>query len=160
MNARKGRSKNKKQRDAADAAAAAAELAELLRKRKRSGGSTDDSSPKRHKHVPQKVGRGGVREKLDVEQLDSPSRKAVLQLRERVARHRLKHKTGGVVEHSDGRRVHVGQCARWGRYAYGDCINVNRYQGALCGICECAMHAVACLSVWGREECDITAFCT
>ena len=89
MNARKGRSKNKKQRDAADAAAAAAELAELLRKRKRSGGSTDDSSPKRHKHVPQKVGRGGVREKLDVEQLDSPSRKAVLQLRERVAHHRL-----------------------------------------------------------------------
>ena len=70
----KGRSKNKKHRDAADAAAAAAELAELARKRKRTGG-TDGSASKRHKHVPQKLGRGGHRQKLDVKQLDSPSRK-------------------------------------------------------------------------------------
>ena len=63
----KGRSKNKKQRDAADVATAAAELAGLASKRKRSSDDAGSSSPKRHKHVPQKLGRGGAREKLDVD---------------------------------------------------------------------------------------------
>ena len=69
----KGRSGNKEQRDAADNRAAAEELAELARKRKR-GDGINGSSPKRQKHIPQKLGCGGPREKLNVDELDSPSR--------------------------------------------------------------------------------------
>ena len=96
LNARKGRSKNKKQRDAADARAAAEGLAELARKRKRASGTADSSgsSPKRRKHVPQQIGRGGYREKLDVNQLDSPSRRLIERKRMRCCSHSLSGEWG------------------------------------------------------------------
>ena len=97
----KGRSKNKQQRDTTDAAAAAAELAGLAAKRKRSSHDAGDSSPKCRKHVPQKVGRGGAREKLDVNELDSPSRRQVERNRRNVAAHRLRNKSGGYVQVSE-----------------------------------------------------------
>ena len=60
-----------KQRDAADLSKAAAELAELSRKRKRPAADADGTSPKRRKHVPQKLqlasAEAGRREKLDVD---------------------------------------------------------------------------------------------
>ena len=98
----KGRSNNKKQRDAADATAAAAELAELARsKRKRAG--TDGGSPKRHKHMPQHIGRGGAREKLC--SVVPSSQEATRTYRHRVAGRDDRNDTdNGVSANSDLRR--------------------------------------------------------
>ena len=98
LNSRKGKNRNKKQREAAELSKAAAELAEISRKRKRAAAEADGTSAKRHKHVPQKVGRGGKREKLDVDELDSPSRAQVERSRRNMAAHRLRKKGGGVTK--------------------------------------------------------------
>ena len=101
LNSRKGKNRNKKQREAAELSKAAAELAEISRKRKRAAAEADGTSAKRHKHVPQHIGCGGAREKLDVNKLDSPSRAQVERNRKKVAAHYLRKKAGGVIKVSE-----------------------------------------------------------
>ena len=100
----KGKTKNKKQAEAAELQHAADVLAAGAAKRKRDARDKAGTSPKRQKHVPQKVGTGGARVKLDVDQLDSPSRKEVLRNRAKVAAHRLRKKSGGVTKVSQAVR--------------------------------------------------------
>ena len=101
LNSRKGVNKNKKQREASEVAAVVAAIRALKARRQNRCGSGSGSSTARHRHVPQKIGRGGARQKLDVDVLDSPSRTQVLQNRRKVAAHRLRKKGVGVAELSE-----------------------------------------------------------
>ena len=100
LNPRKGSNKNAKQVSASELRDAAAVLKSASAKRKRDGDAAG-TSPKRHKHVPQHIGCGGAREKLDVNKLDSPSRAQVERNRKKVAAHYLRKKAGGVIKVSE-----------------------------------------------------------
>eukprot|EP00966_Prymnesium_polylepis_P209057 4843126-Prymnesium_polylepis.1 len=81
---RKGVTKNKKQREAKAVNKAAAELAGLSAKRKAHAGSSKPT------HVPQPLGRGGVRSKIDTDKVSPNSKKKIEKQRGYVAKHRLK----------------------------------------------------------------------
>ena len=61
----------------------------------------DGASSEGREHVVQKLGRGGAREKIDVEELDSPSRRYIERKRRNAATQRLKQGVVGVAEHSE-----------------------------------------------------------
>ena len=91
-NTSKGKTKDKKQAAAAEANEAARRLAELAKEREKrqreqdrdSGGSPPET------HEPEHNGRGGKRQKLDVNKLSPNSRRTIEQARQRGATHRLK----------------------------------------------------------------------
>ena len=85
----KGKSKNARQRAAADEAEAAAVLAEGAAKRKKAAHRAAGASPK-HAHVPEALGRGGARDKIDTDKLTPRSKKKVERRRLYVAKSRLK----------------------------------------------------------------------
>ena len=158
----KGVSRNKKQVIAAEVRAAATELAELASKRKRSSGE-GGNSPKRTKHVPQKVGRGGFREKLDVDKLDSPSRKQIERKRRNGAAHRLRQ---GVSEVSEA--VRADPTEAWRTKATGGTLtriliervsvlppsSPQRFRRIRCFTARLLRHPLGCRTRWasGRQR--------
>ena len=148
LNSRKGKNRNKKQREAAELSKAAAELAEISRKRKRAAAEADGTSAKRHKHVPQKVGRGGKREKLDVDELDSPSRAQVERSRRNIAAHRLRKKGGGVTKVSQAVLDNPTEAWREKQKATGH-VNKNPDDKSMprCSVLQWQVFCVSC-SVW------------
>ena len=85
-NPRKGKTKNKKQRAAAEAAEGAAILAAGARKRKRD----EEAAAGLRTHVPEALGAGGARTKINTEELSPNSKKKVEKRRGYVAKRRLK----------------------------------------------------------------------
>ena len=85
---RKGKSKNRKQREATEVAAAAAVLAADAKKRKEAARRASGAASPRT-HVPQ-AGKGGVRRKIDVDQLSPISKAKIMSQREWSSRCRRK----------------------------------------------------------------------
>lgn len=96
----KGRSKVKAQREAADTRAAAEELARLAQQRKRNADDNGTTRKLPRTHEPHKVGCGGVREKLDVEEMTPRSKKRFEKARARQKKYRMS-KSGAIEKLSE-----------------------------------------------------------
>ena len=85
----KGKSHNAKQRAAAENRRVAAEAATEAYEAQRAQEAADGASPLRA-HVPEKVGKGGMRQKVDTDKLTPRSKTRLLDGRKHGAAHRLK----------------------------------------------------------------------